>query len=578
MYCAERGVTKTTIRVWYYVPSVQQVLPADQLYCCTECNTLLCDKDVVDEVEAYQCFQCLETLQKTEAFAYKQCCFRCFDCPRCSNVLTYVSSAKTKAVTTQHELQAEYKTPHRERDLPAAEGRKTQKPPLKTAGAGKKAAAEKKTTVAKEEPEGNDEDVVFQLVCQYCRWNSAHLGIETNQMETFITRLSKLLRGARPAQSIFDQLIHTLRTHLQDEHWKNYRFGGLYNSPSWTDMEYTASNPRMVAETRRAIKDTHMKQFSIWDDCIIQRSLTGLASTPQLGTFSKSDRMSHLPLFRDSGSSVLGDGTEQEAAWKQRMLLLDDTSLCSVPTLDHLLDHPYSIMMHDLSEKKISDLVLPRPKPLHMKRSRRCKTCKRYVIHGHHGLRSGFRLNLSAVAVLPVIILKRLTLSQRRLPESGSEDPVRRAFPQLCFGDEAQLDIEVMNVLDTASVTVEFHFEERAENTVECLNEDVTLTLDSYDELVDEEYDAEQLSARDTEGAERAENGLIESQRPSLPPHRQRLQLRLRVPESVSNLSSASSALVVAQCGFRMTLSTLPSLVLTTYPVLILGSVLPPSV
>ncbi|CAG9312451.1 Dctn4 [Blepharisma stoltei] len=59
----------------------------EDMFFCFPCSKALCPYCVTEEIDSFYCRNCMENMPNTEAFAFKNKCARCFQCPACFSTL-----------------------------------------------------------------------------------------------------------------------------------------------------------------------------------------------------------------------------------------------------------------------------------------------------------------------------------------------------------------------------------------------------------------------------------------------------------------------------------------------------------
>lgn len=533
------------IRVTYRLPD-GKVLPPEELYCCIQCSALLSRWKLIDEIDSYFCTQCVECLPSTEAMTYRTCCFRCFDCPRCQNVLTYVSSRSDaqRDKATESQLQE----------------CKSKTPPSKSKAVSKKDETAGQKVVCNDSNKPDDEpsdgstsalpEVGFRLVCQFCQWNSSHLNLPNAKLDQLIASLNKAHRETSEAQRLSmlsdalmksavdsqkSRLDNTRSTVTIDQRTDRH----LSCGDGFNFLRPNKSNRRDSWKATQSLLDTkqnRIKTFSVWD-----------LQVP--GLMDLLDRDGETPGLRIFAQELLDMSKQSSAQMLARLKTsIEITDLKNVPTQEQrLVAGRRDPLLH-------VDQLLPTPKPLLTKRSRRCGTCKRYLVRTQLNPNAPFRLNNSAINFLPRIViigLHSLTPLDFIFPPN-----LESRFPRLKAGEEAFLEFEFSNTLDGIAVNLKFDFSSAPDDTIEITTSGFETTVAGYDELLDEGDSSARI-----EVLQSSENQAIR--------HRQQHCLRFRFQVKVNPATPPNS---IAKCSFKLQFTPTTTLgPLSLEPVFVLG-------
>lgn len=78
----------------------------EDLYFCFTCTKIVCKYCMTEEIDSFFCRNCMENMPSTEAKAFRNRCFRCFQCPICFTTLQIISeqvrSGKLYHFSCQH--------------------------------------------------------------------------------------------------------------------------------------------------------------------------------------------------------------------------------------------------------------------------------------------------------------------------------------------------------------------------------------------------------------------------------------------------------------------------------------------
>ncbi|KAG8935748.1 hypothetical protein FRC02_006557 [Tulasnella sp. 418] len=302
--------------------------PLHALFFCEECDLVRCNRCVAVEVSGYYCPNCLFEVPSASVRAEKNRCARnCFQCPHCHNTLSVVPS-----------------------DPASAESDTTGSP------------------VVGEAP--------YFLYCNFCRWDSAEVGITFDKPTGLALQLQKLedsfpdLMEFERLKEHFEPIIRSSSTNVATSH-----------------HAYTPHhNPITAAASSALARDIPGLRRST----IGNRGVAGQAkSSGKKGADEATD-----PLYRSRIEVAAGMGltSENEVEWLK------------------MLDNPEPVA--DLEQRwvgswfqsmKASNLK-PLRMPLHSKKSKRCSTCRHILIKPEQKAQSvRYKIKLMAANYLPSI-------------------------------------------------------------------------------------------------------------------------------------------------------------------------------
>lgn len=201
--------------------------------------------------------------------------------------------------------------------------------------------------------QSSEDDVNSKLVlsCQYCLWNTHHLNIETNDTLTFLSFLWNLSYTSFQ----LTPLIADFKTKIVENKIVSRTLKKFHQSRA--GINHQPSTP-LDQNGEKNIKE------SIWNGTDIAKDRSYRILSEE--SIEKSQQEQNLDLFNAHEDEFVVYPAEEGSnfPWNKVPRVSEDN---------------------------------PLPKPLHIKRSRRCKECKRYIVFGHPSRQTGFRINQSAV-------------------------------------------------------------------------------------------------------------------------------------------------------------------------------------
>ncbi|TFK40755.1 dynactin subunit 4 [Crucibulum laeve] len=318
--------------------------PLHTLFFCEECDAVRCNRCVSVEVSTYYCPNCLFEVPSASVRAEKNRCARnCFMCPNCMNTLSVVPSDPPDAGDDRLAI------------------------PISTVG----------------EPP-------FFLYCNYCRWDSAEVGITFEKPTGLAAQLQKFEDSA-PDSLEFDRL---------KEHFEPFlRASSLSSS---TTSTHAAVHHSSAAHSHHL----HSTSITAAASAALARDIPGVSkynplarSTSSRGAGGKdrSKNKDEMAEYRSRleimSASVLGTGGGE--ADVDFMRHLEDMN--EVASLEQRWENSWAspLQTHDLKPLRI---------PLHSKRSKRCPACTHILIKPEQKAQSvRYKIKLVAANYLPAI-------------------------------------------------------------------------------------------------------------------------------------------------------------------------------
>ncbi|KAF8311341.1 hypothetical protein DL93DRAFT_2115971 [Clavulina sp. PMI_390] len=308
------------------------------LYFCEECDAVRCNRCVSIEVSGYYCPNCLFEVPSASVRAEKNRCARnCFQCPHCSNTLSVVSSD------------------------PPPNPDPRQLPVVSAVG----------------EPP-------FFLYCNFCRWDSAEVGI------TFDKPTGLALQLQKTEDSSADNLeFERLKEHFEPLVRANQAQAG-------------PAPPVTPGPLHPNVRATPMSAINAAASSALSRDIPGLrrkaAGRESLGKASSaSNDDSAAPTYKARINSAAGGVSAQSELDWIREMTQEEFVLGDVAKVEQRWGGSWaqSIRAAELRPVRI---------PLHSKQTKRCHKCRHILIKPEQKSQSTrFKLKLMAASYLPAI-------------------------------------------------------------------------------------------------------------------------------------------------------------------------------
>ncbi|EGN98522.1 hypothetical protein SERLA73DRAFT_169469 [Serpula lacrymans var. lacrymans S7.3] len=325
--------------------------PLHTLFFCEECDAVRCDRCVSVEVSGYYCPNCLFEVPSASVRAEKNRCARnCFLCPNCRNTLSVVPS-----------------------DPPDSGDGRLSSIPLSTVG----------------EPP-------FFLYCNYCRWDSAEIGVTFEKPTGLAAQLQKFEDSA-PESLEFERL---------KEHFEPFLRTSSLSSPS---HQRTPSSHHV-----------HTSSITAAASAALARDIPGVSKfNPITRSRSGKDRTANKDEMHEYKSRVEVAAASRSGAGEQ----VDVEFMRHIETVGEVATLEQRWVNSWTSPLQTSDLK-PLRVPLHSKTSKRCPTCRHILIKPEQKAQSvRYKIKLVAANYLPAIVVA-LPLPQSRADGSrrGASD------------------------------------------------------------------------------------------------------------------------------------------------------------
>ncbi|KZT67268.1 dynactin p62 [Daedalea quercina L-15889] len=303
--------------------------PLHNLFFCEECDAVRCNRCVMVEVSGYYCPNCLFEVPSASVRAEKNRCARnCFLCPNCRNTLTVVPSD------------------------PPNDGLDRTSPIVSTS--------------LGEPP--------FFLFCNYCRWDSAEVGITFEKPTGLAAQLQKYEDSA-PEALEFDRL---------KEHFEPFLRASSSSSAITPSSSHHHSNPITAAASSALARD-----------------IPGVGKyNPLTRSRSGRDKGAHktdIPDYKarvevGSAAGLGAGGGEADAEFVRHL-----ETVAEVATVEQRWVNSWASSLHtgDLKPLRI---------PLQSKKSKRCPSCRHILIKPEQKAQSvRYKIKLVAANYLPAI-------------------------------------------------------------------------------------------------------------------------------------------------------------------------------
>eukprot|EP00743_Colponemidia_sp_Colp-15_P006239 GILK01006711.1.p1 GENE.GILK01006711.1~~GILK01006711.1.p1 ORF type:complete len:469 (+),score=68.02 GILK01006711.1:122-1408(+) len=325
-----------------YLCECQKRFPLSELYFCEQCSKVLCRLCLAEEIDSYYCPHCLENMPSSEAMLYLNKCSKCFECPSCFNTLSPVVSS----------------------------------------------------------------DQRYYFTCQFCRWDSAILGLVEERPDQLIVKAFSRERDG-PHRHEAAKLIEKFRK-ISSEVQKEKELQARLKRRSTIGLIVAS------ASNRRQPPTGPWK----WEDME--------AALVQKETQQKSKHV----------QTIAGQVTDNE-----KVIQPDDPlDVSNVTTLQQRFTDP-ACQPSSLSE------LYPSRKQLLTRRSRRCRVCTRFVV----------KPEINPCAVPP---FKKNNIAMSFIPRVSIVQ-----LPSLNVGQPAALHLSFTNPLDS-NVHISFFVDEFADVSV----------------------------------------------------------------------------------------------------------------
>ncbi|KAG2362943.1 dynactin p62 family-domain-containing protein [Suillus spraguei] len=320
--------------------------PLHSLFLCEECDAVRCNRCVSIEVSGYYCPNCLFEVPSASVRAEKNRCARnCFSCPICRSTLQVVAS-----------------------DPPdGGDGR----PSVSLSNVG--------------EPP-------FFLYCNYCRWDSAEVGITFEKPTGLAAQLQKFEDSA-PESLEFEKLKEHFEPFL-----RTASLSSLSHVPSTSSHHLPTSSATAAASAALARDVPGVGKYNPH-----VRSRAGRDRTANKDEMPEYKSRMEIGVLGQLGSE--GDGSDVEAL--RRMEAAEEIS-----SLEQRWGNSWTTSL------RTSDLR-PLRIPLHSKVSKRCPTCRHILIKPEQKAQSvRYKIKLVAANYLPAMTVV--------LPHAQVADATRR--------------------------------------------------------------------------------------------------------------------------------------------------------
>eukprot|EP01071_Lankesteria_metandrocarpae_P015184 Lankesteria_metandrocarpae@DN940_c0_g1_i1.p1 len=397
--------------------------PLEDLYVCDHCNEILCRYQIAVDYDSYYCVQCLESLPPSEAFAQGNRCSKCFDCPKCNQVLQIMPFTAANAATQP-------------------------------------------TTAGEDESRNNDSNrVVFQFGCSYCAWDSASIGLVAAKAD-MLPGIAAQWEKDIPQRSEVKRLVENLRRKAAESKGSPIRSltkGGLGTLDSLRSLG--PSSPLVAAPQWNveelfkslASKEAAVKERSIWQQCASPSSPvspTRLRLQSAHVTASEASTNTTTPLRLHITLAELLEPVDSEDHSQTNIDVCTTDNNISVDTdkYKHISQNPWEISAQRRIRETDSNsrhFYLAR-KPFLTKRSHRCLSCQRLVVKANINPTAQYReKNNSALFLIPVtqILCYGPITDVRGL---SSVQTVAGKFTQIEMESGAWCDLQLTNHSDSA--------------------------------------------------------------------------------------------------------------------------------
>ncbi|EKM79298.1 hypothetical protein AGABI1DRAFT_120716 [Agaricus bisporus var. burnettii JB137-S8] len=351
----------------HYPSSSHQFHPLHNLFFCEECDAVRCNRCVSVEVSTYYCPNCLFEVPSASVRAEKNRCARnCFSCPNCRNTLSVVSSDPPETSDTR---------------LPTS---------INTSG----------------EPP-------FFLYCNFCRWDSAEIGI-TFEKPTGLAAQLQRYEDSAPESLEFERL---------KEHFEPF----LRASSLSSSVAVHAAHPGSAAHSHHL----HSTSITAAASAALARDIPGVSKyNPVSRTASgraHRDRTANKDEMPEYKSRVeiafVGHGSGGGDAEVEYMRRLRQVQ--TVARLEQRWGNSWagSLQIKDLKPLRI---------PLHSKRSKRCPTCTHILIKPEQKAQSvRYKIKLVAANYLPAISVTLPHLNKPTVTSDAAKRTLMKISPQL---------------------------------------------------------------------------------------------------------------------------------------------------
>ncbi|KAG8901446.1 hypothetical protein FRB99_005304 [Tulasnella sp. 403] len=320
--------------------------PLHKLYFCEECDLVRCNRCVSVEVCGYYCPNCLFEVPSASVRAEKNRCARnCFQCPHCRNTLSVVPS-----------------------DPPESELDKPRPPPPTPGGA---------------QPDSIGEPPFF-LYCNYCRWDSAEVGI-TFEKPTGLALQLQRLEDSLPDSIEFDRL----KDHFEPLLLRSSSSSAIHATSTTTTPHH--HNPITAAASSALARDIPGLRTGP------RRSYSSGKTPPQQKSLKRGRDEWESALYKSRLEAASGGGMrlESEMEWIK--------SLNEVYGIEQVSDVEQRWSSSWVQSMKASELQ-PLRIPLHSKKTKRCPACRHILIKPEQKAQSvRYKIKLMAANYLPSI-------------------------------------------------------------------------------------------------------------------------------------------------------------------------------
>ncbi|KAH6635775.1 dynactin subunit 4 [Chaetomium tenue] len=341
--------------------------PLEYLLYCEDCHQIRCPRCIAEEIVTYYCPNCLFEVPSSNLKSEGNRCTRsCFQCPVCIGPLT-VTSVETKPDPSLLAAPDNAATPH--------------------AGP-------------------------YALICSYCAWSSAEVGIQFEKPNGIHAQLAKLRNGGS--------------TRLTAKERKERRKDPSFRPQPATEGQGT---PNEAEDLDLETQFANLKAFHQGQLANPNSADTGLSALGDLG-FSSPTSLSRIMSIYTGGSLQDKKAKSRVGAMREaldaneglQLAKLDESAAIealrseghgSTASAAQLADQPPNLGEEHLHGRgRFTSELRPIPYLLRTKRSKRCPVCRHIISKPEAKVQTTrFRIRLVAGSYIPSIAIRPLSLS-----------------------------------------------------------------------------------------------------------------------------------------------------------------------